>query len=120
MDGCYYNGSGLNVILDPNKFHDTANGTLIGSMPSNGYPNDLAVPTQAGFEWALRPATTAGSDSTYVPDYWSFNASYPCLLHGGNYSQGQDRGPFCVDCSTASYTNADVGCRLQERPPKAA
>ncbi len=120
MDGCYYNGSGLNVILDPNKFHDTANGTLIGSMPSSGYPNDLAVPTQAGFEWALRPATTAGSDSTYVPDSWDFNASYPCLRHGGYYSQSQNHGPFCVSYSSASGANASIGCRLQERPPKAA
>ena len=120
MDGCYYNGSGLNVILDPNKFGDTANGTLIGSMPSSGYPNDMAVPTQAGFEWALRPATTGGSDSTYVPDNWNFNASSPCLYHGGYYYQNQYRGPFYVDYSTASYTIASIGCRLQERPPKAA
>ena len=120
MDGCYYNGSGLNVILDPNKFGDTANGTLIGSMPSSGYPNDMAVPTQAGFEWALRPATTGGSDSTYVPDNWSFSASYPCLCHGGNYYQGQNRGPFYVIYNAASNTSTSVGCRLQERPPKAA
>lgn len=56
MDGCYYNSNGLNVILNPSKFSDNANGTLIGSMPSSGYPNDMAVPTQSGFEWALRPA----------------------------------------------------------------
>ena len=83
MDGCYYNSNGLNVILNPSKFSDNANGTLIGSMPSSGYPNDMAVPTQSGFEWALRPATTGGSDSTYVPDYWGFYAGNPCLYHGG-------------------------------------
>ena len=120
MDGCYYNGSGLNVILDPNKFGDTANGTLIGSMPSSGYPNDMAVPTQAGFEWALRPATTGGSDSTYVPDYWNFNASSPCLRHGGYYGRNQSHGPFYVYYDTTSNAGTDIGCRLQERPPKAA
>ena len=51
MDGCYYTSSGLNVILNPAKFSDNANGTLIGSMPSSGYPSDLAIPTQSGFEW---------------------------------------------------------------------
>lgn len=120
MDGCYYNSNGLNVILNPSKFSDNANGTLIGSMPSSGYPNDMAVPTQSGFEWALRPATTGGSDSTYVPDYWYFYGSSPCLYRGGDYYQYQDRGPFCVGCNGASSANAFIGCRLQERPPKAA
>ena len=120
MDGCYYNSNGLNVILNPSKFSDNANGTLIGSMPSSGYPNDMAVPTQSGFEWALRPATTGGSDSTYVPDSWSFGGSYPCLLRGGSYYRYQNRGPFCVDYSSTSYADSSVGCRLQERPPKAA
>ena len=120
MDGCYYNSNGLNVILNPSKFSDNANGTLIGSMPSSGYPNDMAVPTQSGFEWALRPATTGGSDSTYVPDSWYFNASSPCLRHGGYYGQSQNRGPFYVSYSGTSSTYTYVGCRLQERPPKAA
>lgn len=120
MDGCYYNSNGLNVILNPSKFSDNANGTLIGSMPSSGYPNDMAVPTQSGFEWALRPATTGGSDSTYVPDYWSFDGSYPCLYRGGSYYQGQYHGPFYVGYDSTSYTYTGIGCRLQERPPKAA
>ena len=120
MDGCYYNSNGLNVILNPSKFSDNANGTLIGSMPSSGYPNDMAVPTQSGFEWALRPATTGGSDSTYVPDYWNFGGSIPCLGRGGYCSQNQGHGPFCVSCSGTSSASTSVGCRLQERPPKAA
>lgn len=120
MDGCYYNSNGLNVILNPSKFSDNANGTLIGSMPSSGYPNDMAVPTQSGFEWALRPATTGGSDSTYVPDSWNFGGRYPCLYRGGSYIQYQYHGPFCVSCSGTSSSYSDIGCRLQERPPKAA
>ena len=120
MDGCYYNSNGLNVILNPSKFSDNANGTLIGSMPSSGYPNDMAVPTQSGFEWALRPATTGGSDSTYVPDSWYFSGGGPCLHHGGVYSRGQGHGPFYVICVSASNAGTSIGCRLQERPPKAA
>jgi hypothetical protein len=120
MDGCYYNSNGLNVILNPSKFSDNANGTLIGSMPSSGYPNDMAVPTQSGFEWALRPATTGGSDSTYVPDYWYFSGGSPCLFRGGDYNQSQNHGPFYVGYSGTSYTGTSIGCRLQERPPKAA
>lgn len=120
MDGCYYNSNGLNVILNPNQFSDSANGTLIGSMPKSGYPKDMAIPTQSGFEWALRPATTGGSDSTYVPDYWSFSESFPCLYRGGNYSRYLNRGPLFVFDNGTSDTIDGIGCRLQERPPKAA
>ena len=119
MDGCYYNSNGLNVILNPNQFSDSANGTLIGSMPSSGYPNDMAIPTQSGFEWALRPATTGGSGSTYVPDGWSFGGGSPCLYRGGDYNQSLYHGPFCVSCfGGASDASGGIGCRLQERPPK--
>ena len=120
MDGCYYTSSDLNVILNPSKFSDTANGTLIGSIPSGGYPNALQVPSTSGFEWAVRPLTTGGSDSTCVPDGWNFVGSYPCLCHGGYYSQSQNRGPFCVSYNSTSGANGSIGCRLQERPPRVA
>ena len=118
MDGCYYTSSGLNVILNPAKFSDNANGTLIGSMPLSGYPSDLAIPTQSGFEWALRTAAKSGSQTTYVPDLWYFVGSAPCLFHGGNYYQYLNYGPFCVNCTIMSDKNSTTGCRLQERPPK--
>ena len=119
MDGCYYNSNGLNVIKNPNQFSDSANGTLVGK-PVAGYPSDFTIPTQSGLEWALFPSAAAGSTTNYVPDYWYFSGGYPCLYHGGSYNQNQDRGPFCVSCYGASGTNANIGCRLQERPPKAA
>lgn len=40
--------------------------------------------------------------------------------HGGYYSQSRDRGPFFVDYYRTSYSDDSIGCRLQERPPKAA
>ena len=119
MDGCYYNSNGLNVIKNPNQFSDSANGTLVGK-PVAGYPSDFTIPTQSGLEWALFPSAAAGSTTNYVPDYWNFYGSSPCLCHGGYCSQGQSRGPFCVGYSGASGTGTSVGCRLQERPPKAA
>ena len=119
MDGCYYNSNGLNVIKNPNQFSDSANGTLVGK-PVAGYPSDFTIPTQSGLEWALFPSAAAGSTTNYVPDYWNFNGSNPCLYHGGSYSQSQDHGPFCVSCSGTSNASASIGCRLQERPPKAA
>lgn len=119
MDGCYYNSNGLNVIKNPNQFSDSANGTLVGK-PVAGYPSDFTIPTQSGLEWALFPSAAAGSTTNYVPDYWSFNGGNPCLRHGGSYGQNRDRGPFCVGYSGASGASTGIGCRLQERPPKAA
>ena len=119
MDGCYYNSNGLNVIKNPNQFSDSANGTLVGK-PVAGYPSDFTIPTQSGLEWALFPSAAAGSTTNYVPDYWSFYGSYPCLCHGGSYDQYQNRGPFCVSYNGTSNSGTSVGCRLQERPPKAA
>lgn len=119
MDGCYYNGNGLNVIKNPNQFSDSANGVLVGK-PVAGYPKDFAIPTQSGLEWALYPSEAGGSTTTYVPDSWDFYGSSPCLRRGGSYFQSQNHGPFYVYYYSASSTGSSVGCRLQERPPKAA
>lgn len=119
MDGCYYNSNGLNVIKNPAQFSDSANGVLVGK-PVGGYPSDLAIPTQDGLEWALYPSAANGSQTTYVPDSWNFNGGSPCLFHGGYYYQGLNYGPFYVGCSGTSDSSSIIGCRLQERPPKAA
>lgn len=119
MDGCYYNSNGLNVIKNPAQFSDSANGVLVGK-PVAGYPSDFTIPTQDGLEWALFPSAANGSQTTYVPDIWNYYGSSPCLRHGGSYGQNLDHGPFYVGCNTASYTSSYIGCRLQERPPKAA
>lgn len=122
MDGCYYTSSGLNVIQNPNQFSDSANGVLVG-LPVGGYPSEFAIPTQSGLEWALYPIAAAGSPTTYVSDVWNFNSMFPCLYHGGYYYRDQSYGPFRVHYSRVSGSSASfdyVGCRLQERPPKAA
>lgn len=119
MDGCYYNSNGLNVIKNPAQFSDSANGVLVGK-PVAGYPSDFTIPTQDGLEWALFPSAANGSQTTYVPDYWNYYGSYPCLHHGGGYNQYLNRGPFYVSCNGASDQDSFIGCRLQERPPKAA
>lgn len=115
MDGCYYNSNGMNIIMNPSKFHDSSNGTLIGK-PSNGYPSAIGVSTVSGLEWAIYPTAASGSDSTYVADVWDYSASYPCLDCGGYYYQNQSRGLFYVSYDGASNTSAGIGCRLQELP----
>lgn len=114
MDGCYYNGNGLNLILNPNNFSDSSGGTSVGT-PSNGWPSAFNVATAGGFPM-FYPTAASGSDSTYSCDYWYFSSSYPCLCVGGNYSQNTNRGLFYVNYYSVSSTYANIGCRLQELP----
>ena len=115
MDGCYYNSNGLNIVKNPANFSDTANGIAVG-MPIDGFPTVMSVATASGLEWVIYPTTAGGSTTTYVPDYWEFGASYPCLYAGGDCGQSPNCGLFCVYCSTATKANAVIGCRLQKLP----
>ena len=114
MDGCYYNGSGLNVIKNPNQFSDSANGVNVGTLTS-GYPSRFTVRSQAGFP-VFAPSQSNGSDSTYSCDDWYFSSSGPCLYVGGYYNQNTSHGLFFVDYYNASSSLAHIGCRLQELP----
>ncbi len=115
MDGCYYNVSGLNIIKNPNSFHDSNNGVMVG-RPTNGYPSAMNVSTVSGFEWVIYPSASSGSDITYIADVWNFDASHPCLFVGGDYNQARNRGLFCVSDSGAFNVGDFIGCRLQKLP----
>lgn len=113
-DGCYYNSSGLNIILNPANFSDSSNGTAVG-VPSNGWPSAFRVKTNGGFPVFI-PTSASGNDATYSCDSWYFGSSDPCLCVGGNYGHGSVYGLFYVGyCSASSYYGY-IGCRLQELP----
>ena len=114
-DGCYYNSSGLNIILNPSNFSDSSGGTAVGT-PSSGYPSAFTVKDVSDTFEMFIPTAANGSDSTYSCDGWSFDASYPCLYVGGNCYQNTDRGLFFVGFNGASGTNASIGSRLMELP----
>lgn len=115
-DGCYYNDSGLNIIMNPNKFSDTTGGTSVG-VPTNGWPSAFAVATESGLEWCIYPTATGGSKDTYSSDGWNFGRStLQCLLFGGSYSQYENFGLFLVECTGASTSYISYGCRLQKLP----
>lgn len=115
MDGCYYNGNGMNVILNPNNFSDSSGGTSIGT-PSSGYPSAFGVKNVAGTFPTFIPTAASGSDSTYSCDVWGFGSSDPCLYVGGDYGQDTYHGLFFVSYDGTSYAYANFGCRLQELP----
>ena len=114
-DGCCYNSNGLNIINTPSSFSDNSGGTAVG-VPSSGWPSAFTVATVAGLEWVIYPTASGGSETTYSADSWDFFASGPCLYFGGNCDQSGDRGLFYVYYSSASYSYADIGCRLQKLP----
>lgn len=115
MDGCYYNGSGLNIINTPNKFHDASNGVAVG-IPADGWPSAFTVSNKSGLEWVIYPTAVGGRPDTYSADRWSFYTGYPCLCVGGCYSQDQTDGLFRVNYYAASGQDTYVGCRLQKLP----
>lgn len=109
LDGCYYNTNGLNIIKNPANFSDTADGIPVGLPNASGFPSVMSVSTVSGLEWAIYPADSNGSDSTFVPDRWHFSASVPCLGVGGIYSQSQNCGLFCVYHYTATDARELIG-----------
>lgn len=113
-DGCYNDGNGLNIVLNPSKFSDGSNGTAVG-VPSNGWPSAFKVKANGGFPMFI-PTSASGNDATYSCDYWNFVSSCPCLCVGGCYSHYSDYGLFFVYYSTASGYDGSFGCRLQELP----
>ena len=113
-DGCYNDGNGLNIVLNPSKFSDSSNGTAVG-VPSNGWPSAFKVKTNGGFPMFI-PTSASGNDATYSCDSWNFDSSYPCLCVGGCYSYYSYYGLFYVNYYTASSYSGDIGCRLQELP----
>ena len=117
MDGCYYNSNGMMVILNPSAFSDSSGGVLVGK-PSSGWISALSVKTVSGLPPLFIASGSSGSDSTYVPDYWYYGASYPCLCRGGDYSQYLSRGMFHVYYLSVYDANASIGCRLMKLPNK--
>lgn len=113
-DGCYNNGDGLNIILNPANFSDNSGGTAVG-VPSNGWPSAFGVKTNGGFPMFI-PTSTPGSDATYSCDYWSFSSSGPCLFVGGYCSHVSGYGLFYVNYGSTSGAGGGIGCRLQELP----
>lgn len=113
-DGCYNNGDGLNIILNPTNFSDGSGGTAVG-VPSNGWPSAFGVKTNGGFPMFI-PTSASGNEATYSCDSWNFSSSYPCLYVGGSYSHYSYCGLFYVSYSSASGYYGNIGCRLQELP----
>ena len=109
MDGCYYSSSGMSVILNPNNFSDTKNGTVIGTFSSSDPSSAFAIS-----DWAIYPhSITGGSSTAGSCDSWYYASNRPCLFcGGGNYERNRRYGLFCVSYSDVSTTTSSIGFRV--------
>lgn len=105
MDGCYYSSSGMSIILNPNSFSDTANGTVIG-IPSSGRTSTFAI---SG--WTIYPNANTGNFSKGSCDYWKYGSSNSCLYCGGCHNT-EDSGLFYVGCDKLSTSYSNFGFRV--------
>ena len=105
MDGCYNSANGMSVILNPNKFSDTKNGTVIGT-PSDGYSSIFAIS-----DWSIYPNAAEGSFTTGSCDYWYYSSD-PCLCCGGDDYPSESYGLFFVAYYEVSGTVLSVGFRV--------
>ena len=111
IDGCYYNSSGLNIILNPANFRDSSGGIAVG-VPTSGYPSQFTLKEVSGTLPMFIPTESNGSENTFSCDNWSFSASNPCLFVGGYYGQNLSHGLFFVSRSKATSAGAHLGSRL--------
>lgn len=106
MDGCYYSTNGMSVILNPNNFSDTENGTVIGTPVANRWTTSFAVS-----DWSIYPnSATGGNSTTGSCDYWHYNSS-PCLCCGGYYYYSEQYGLFFVRSLGVSAAGSSAGFR---------
>ncbi len=114
-DGCYYDSSGLNIIMNPSSFSDSSGGTYV-CKPASGYSSAFAPATVSGFEWVIYPTSAIGDGTNYASDTWYRLGDSPCLFFGGNWvTNSQGPGLFCVSCQYASEF-VNIGCRLMKLP----
>ena len=76
----------------------------ITSVATSGYVSNL-VPSKKGFV----ASAVAGSDSTYIPDYFSQAAGSVIVLFGGFAGIGLSAGGFCLDAIGASDADGNIG-----------
>ena len=85
-------------------------------MQSDGWIKAIGISSAA--PWAFFPTEVGGSETTYIPDYASYDSGWRVLNVGGYYSNATGSvGLFYFSANdTSSYSNSDVGARLLFHP----
>lgn len=119
MDGCYYSSNGISIIMNPNDFSDTENGTVIG-IPTledseyqiDNYVSAFDISTIPNLTWAIYPSAAEGSSTTGSCDNWTYASSAPCMCCGGFFGQNSRDGLFFVGCTDINMLYFSFGFRV--------
>jgi len=105
-------------------------GTLAGTLAEGSYESGAGLPLADGYVsgllhgepagLAFLPSAAAGSDSSYLADYWyACTADGNILLAGGGWSAARGAGPgYRFANSGPTYSVRYFGARLEFRPPQ--
>ena len=125
VDGIYFYTTYTYIILNPDKFADTTNGSVIWSRPSSsGVPTGMGTIMGGTTEsytrnWFMFPSAVGGTTDTYICDnYVYYNSTNSNALYvGGSYNQHRSWGLFFLSgYYGADNTSKDKGSRLMELP----
>jgi hypothetical protein len=121
IDGIYFYNTNVYCIKNPANFSDASNGTLTGQRSSSGGNDNIITawnnPNVDGFEYALYPSATNGSNNTYVCDAGYYDTGYRLPAIGGDYGADQTIGLFYLHGGyTSSFYNNTISARLMVLP----
>lgn len=122
VDGCYYSSNGLSIIMNPNNFSDTENGTIIGiptlkdEYTDYKFVSAFNVSTVPNLTWVIYPSAAFGNSTVGSCDIWSYGSQYPCLYFGGCYAPnnliGNWYGLFSISCNSTGMMYLSLGFRV--------
>jgi len=120
-------GANVNLNGDFRVIRRDGLGTLAGTLAEGSYESGTGLPTTSGYisgllhtdlaGVAFLPSAAAGSDSSYLCDYWYAPTGDRILLAGGSWSYGRSAGPGSRNAYVA-VSNSDryCGARVEFRP----
>lgn len=121
-DGVRFANNNVYVIMNPNQFSNTANGTQVcslgGTEDLEGYIKDWKVSNVSGYEWVLWPDGIVKTEQTNsMPDWYFKTSTGNSLYIGGSTSINYRHGPFFMYCDmTNTQTSAYIATRLMKLP----
>ena len=124
-------GANVNLNGDFRVIRRDGLGTLAGTLAEGSYESGTGLPTTSGYisgllhtdlaGVAFLPSAAAGSDSSYLCDYWYAPTGDRILLAGGRWNDGRYAGPGYRGADNAvSISNRYYGARVEFRPPEGA
>ena len=120
-------GANVNLNGDFRVIRRDGLGTLAGTLAEGSYESGTGLPTTSGYisgllhtdlaGVAFLPSAAAGSDSSYLCDYWYAPTGDRILLAGGSWYIGRTAGPGSRSAHYAvSSSFRDSGARVEFRP----